>query len=100
MEAPSTRLHVDELILDYLLWFCTSSLLAEHRVRDQMQEGKRDGDGKGDDDMGRGESASASARQQQAREAVRNGDMGIRLVNSALPCYALHAQTRPVQRYG
>lgn len=85
MEAPSTRLHVDELILDYLLWFCTSSLLAEHGVRDQAPEG----DGEGGEGIGRGERASATGRPQQAQEALRNADMGIKLVNSALPLIVL-----------
>ncbi|KAI5817466.1 hypothetical protein BZA77DRAFT_343461 [Pyronema omphalodes] len=33
MESPSERLEVDEIILDYLLWFCTTSLLNERRLQ-------------------------------------------------------------------
>ncbi|KAF8537094.1 hypothetical protein BDD12DRAFT_848281 [Trichophaea hybrida] len=58
LETPSTRLHVDELILDYLLWYCTSSLLSERLLR-------ADGDTK-----------------HQYAEASRNSDMGMKLVNS------------------
>lgn len=54
----TTRLHVDELILDYLLWFCIESLLAERKLR---QEGK----------VGKMEWTDAS----------KSADMGLKLVN-------------------
>ena len=60
----TTRLHVDELILDYLLWFCTSSLLKERRLRLDDQVGKR-----------------------EWTDAAKSADMGMRLVNcDPLPC--------------
>ncbi|RPA98861.1 hypothetical protein L873DRAFT_1828297 [Choiromyces venosus 120613-1] len=55
----TTRLHVDELILDYLLWFCTSSLLKERRLRLDGHVGKR-----------------------EWTDAAKSTDMGMRLVNS------------------
>ncbi|KAI5806204.1 hypothetical protein EDC01DRAFT_138208 [Geopyxis carbonaria] len=58
MEAPSNRLQVDELILDYILWYCSSQILAESRLR------------------------NSPADKQQCDDASRNGDMAIRLVNS------------------
>ncbi|CUS10399.1 unnamed protein product [Tuber aestivum] len=55
----TTRLHVDELILEYLLWFCTSSLLKERRLRLGDCVGK-----------------------QEWTDAAKSADMGMRLVNS------------------
>lgn len=54
----TTRLHVDELILDYLLWFCVESLLDERRLRQEGKVGKREWD-----------------------DALKSADMGLRLVN-------------------
>lgn len=63
--SDPTRLHVDELILDYLLWFCIESLLSERKLR---QEGK----------VGKMEWADAS----------KSADMGLKLVNCLWsPCY-------------
>ncbi|KAI5855386.1 hypothetical protein BZA05DRAFT_391436 [Tricharina praecox] len=56
MEAPSTRLHVDEIILDYLLWYCTSSLLSARSLR--------------------------TGNKSEYAETTRNGDTAIKLVNS------------------
>ncbi|PWW80650.1 hypothetical protein C7212DRAFT_341340 [Tuber magnatum] len=55
----TTRLHVDELILDYLQWFCISSLLKERRLRLDGNVGKR-----------------------EWTDATKSADMGMRLVNS------------------
>ncbi|KAG0635681.1 hypothetical protein HOY80DRAFT_892638 [Tuber brumale] len=55
----TTRLHVDELILDYLLWFCTSSLLKERQLRLDDHVAKR-----------------------EWTDAAKSADMGMRLVNS------------------
>lgn len=54
----ATRLHVDELILDYLLWFCVESLLSERELRQEGKVGKREWD-----------------------DASKSADMGLRLVN-------------------
>jgi len=59
MEPPSIRLHVDEIILDYLLWYCTSSLLSARQLRNEHKS--------------------------EYAEAMRNGDTGIKLVNSTRP---------------
>jgi hypothetical protein len=60
METPSTRLHVDELVLDYLLWYCTSSLLVERRLR-----------------------AEGNSNKCESTDAARNSDAGMKLVNSS-----------------
>lgn len=63
----ATRLHVDELILDYLLWFCVESLLSERKLRQEGKVGKREWD-----------------------DASKSADMGLRLVNCLWPsCYCL-----------
>lgn len=54
----TTQLHVDELILDYLLWFCVESLLSERKLRQEDRVGKREWD-----------------------DASKSVDMGLRLVN-------------------
>lgn len=62
----ATRLHVDELILDYLLWFCVESLLSERKLRQEGKVGKREWD-----------------------DASKSADMGLRLVNCLCPLTVL-----------
>jgi hypothetical protein len=59
-EASSTRFSVDKLILDYLLWYCTSALLIERCLR---VEGR--------------------SNNSEYAYAARNGDNAIKLVNSS-----------------
>lgn len=58
MIPDTTRLHVDELILDYLLWFCVESLLNERKLRQGDKVGKV-----------------------EWNDASKSADMGLRLVN-------------------
>ena len=68
----TTRLHVDELILDYLLWYCIDSLLKERKLRQDGLIGK-----------------------QEWIEASKSADMGMRLVNCLNPStstdFAIHS---------
>jgi hypothetical protein len=60
IEASSTRLSVDQLILDYLLWYCTSALLIERCLRVEGHSNKS-----------------------EHANAARNGDNAMKLVNSS-----------------
>ncbi|KAH8146038.1 uncharacterized protein LAJ45_09960 [Morchella importuna] len=55
----NTRLHVDELILDYLCWFCIESVLSERKLRQEGKVGKR-----------------------EWADASKSAEMGLKLVNS------------------
>ncbi len=57
--ADASRHQVDELILDYLLWYCTSAMLTERRLR-----------------------ADGRATKTECAEASQSADMGLRLANS------------------
>lgn len=57
--SANTRLHVDELILDYLCWFCIESVLSERKLRQEGKVGKR-----------------------EWADASKSAEMGLKLVNS------------------